>query len=209
MPPSPPPGATIIDPRALAEHISRRRFGWVVFTNANMAPHLRPTDGTRFVYDLFAPKILELLASGRTDRNWLDDAAKKERALALADHVFVNGTRKIGYALGWLLRPAVHEHRTRQLGLDPLEPGDPLDHLSVVEMPVPLPDGVVPRPAGRPSGAPLRVGVAGYTQPWSGQGALSPAVALPRALGHEVHVLTPPHWGRADAVTPEPIPGGS
>lgn len=207
IPPSPPPGTSILDPTALGEFIAGERFTHVVFSNANMGPHLGPVAGTSFVFDLFAPKVLELLASGRTDRDWTAEAEKKERALALADHVFVNGRRKIAYALGWLLRPSVDRHRTSTLGLDRLVVGDPLKYLSLVEMPVPLPDGIDVRPPGRPPGAELRVGVAGYTQPWSGQGDVSPAVEIPRALGHHVHVLTPPHWGRTDAVTPSPIAG--
>ena len=207
IPPSPPPGTSIVEPAALGEFIAGGGFSHVVFSNANMGPHLAPVPGTSFVFDLFAPKVLELLASGRSDRDWTAEATKKERALALADHVFVNGRRKIAYALGWLLRPSVDRHRTSTLGLDRLIDGDPLEHVSLVEMPVPLPEGIDVRPPGRPPGRELRVGVAGYTQPWSGQGDVSPAIEIPRALGHHVHVLTPPHWGRADAVTPTPIAG--
>lgn len=207
IPPSPPAGTSIVDPGDLGGFIAGGRFSHVVFTNANMGPHLAPVRGTSFIFDLFAPKILELLASGRTDKDWATEAAKKERSLALADHVFVNGRRKIGYALGWLLRPAVDRHRTTTLGLDRLVDGDPMRHLSLVEMPVPLPDGIEPRAPGRAPDRELRVGVAGYTQPWSGDGDVSPAIEIPRSLGHHVHVLTPPHWGRADAVTPPPIAG--
>ncbi len=198
-PPSPPPNSIVVDPTGLGALIADREFELVVFTNSNLSPHLSPRAGTRFVYDMFAPKILELLASDRTDRDWRDDARRKERAFALADHVFVNGRRKFGYALGWLLRPSVDLIRTETLELPPLIDGDPLRHVSLVEMPVPLPRGLEPRPAGQPPGDRLRVGVAGYTQPWSGEGGGSPAIAVPRDLGHDVHVLTPRHWGRADA----------
>ena len=147
-----------------------------MFTNANMAPHLQPTPGTTYIFDMFAPKILELLSSGRTDRDWEKDAAKKERAMALADHVWVNGRRKIGYALGWLLRPSVERIRTEKMGKHRLITGDPMRHVSLVEMPVPLPDGVEVRAADHGASTPLRVGVAGYVQRWS---ALDERVSSP------------------------------
>jgi hypothetical protein len=194
-PPTPPPGVSIVDPVELADFIAARQFSHVAFTNANMAPHLQPTPGTTYIFDMFAPKILELLSSGRTDRDWEKDAAKKERAMALADHVWVNGRRKIGYALGWLLRPSVERIRTEKMGKRRLITGDPMRHVSLVEMPVPLPDGVEVRAADHGASTPLRVGVAGYVQRWSALDDVSPAQHIPLELGHEVHMMAPTHWG--------------
>ncbi|MGI9608340.1 MAG: hypothetical protein ACR2P0_19580 [Acidimicrobiales bacterium] len=202
VPPSPPPGVTVLDPNGLAEFIEARGYDHVVFTNANMAPHLRPNDGTTYVFDMFAPKILELLASGRHDRDWVDDARRKERALALSDHVLVNGRRKYGYALGWLLRPSVERIRINDHGLRRLVDGDPAEHVSIVEMPIPLPPGIgvecTPRAGGQ-----VRVGMAGYTQAWSVLDDQAPAISAPLDAGFEVHVLAPRHWGGADSATAE------
>ena len=37
--------------------------------------------------------------------------------MALADSVWVNGNRKLGYGLGWLVRPDVDAIRTNEFGL--------------------------------------------------------------------------------------------
>lgn len=204
----PPPGATVVDPTDLHEFIVANSFETVVFTNANMAPHLHPVQGTQFVFDMFAPKILELLSSGRTDRDWARDARRKERALALADHVWVNGHRKLGYALGWLLRPSVDRIRTEELGLTRLIEGDPMKHVSVVEMPVPLPRDVSVRSPQAAAGV-LRVGVAGYVQRWSALDQIPAAYTAAVDTGHELHVLQPEHWGGSapDAAPPADPPG--
>ena len=207
-PPSPPAGVRIVDPTDLRGLIEQRRPDVVVFTNANMIPHLGPVEGVRFVFDLFAPKILELLSSGRTDRDWADDAARKERAMALADHVWVNGRRKLGYALGWLLRPSVQRIRTEQMGKPALIDGDPMRHLSLVEMPVPFPNGIGLPEASAPRSGPLRIGNAGYAQAWSVLSTEEPTQQLPLSLGHELHVLAPTHWGGATEGTAAPLPKG-
>lgn len=206
-PPTPPSATTVIDPTNLQAFIEERGFRVVVFTNANMISHLRPVAGTHFVFDMFAPKILELLSSGRSDRDWAADAARKERAMALADQVWVNGRRKLGYALGWLLRPSVQRIRTDRYGLQPLIDGDPMRHLSLVEMPVPLPTGIAPT-AHAPTEAHLRVGNAGYAQAWSVLSDTEPTQQLPVSLGHELHVLAPPHWGGSAGIAPPPLPKG-
>jgi len=198
-----PPAVTVVNPTDLHEFIVTNSFETVVFTNANMAPHLHPVPGTRFVFDMFAPKILELLSSGRTDRDWAREARRKERALALADHVWVNGHRKLGYALGWLLRPSVDRIRTEELGLPRLVTGDPMQYVTTVEMPVPLPAGTEVRDQ-RPAAGALRVGVAGYVQRWSALDDVPAAYHAATAAGHELHVLQPEHWG-GSAPDAEPV----
>ena len=203
LPPAAPPGAIIANPSDLAELIASNGYTDVVYTNANMAPHLQPRDGVRYIYDLFAPKVLELLCSEQ-DRaaEWQELASKKERAMALADHVWVNGTRKLGYAYGWLLRPSVQRIRAERFGKETLIDGDPSKLCSVVEMAVPLPDGVEVRaPSYRPSGA-LKIAMAGYAQSWSGSDRSTLITALLEA-GHDLHVLAPRHWGNPNAVVAE------
>ena len=207
-PPSPPTGVSVVDPTDLRTFIEQRRPEIVVFTNANMIPHLAPVEGVRFVFDMFAPKILELLSSGRTDRDWAADATRKERAMALADHVFVNGRRKLGYALGWLLRPSVQRIRTEQFGKPALIDRDPMRHLSLVEMPVPFPTGIELPAEHRTTDGTLRIGNAGYAQAWSVLSTEEPTQQLPLTLGHELHVLAPKHWGGSDDGNRAPLPRG-
>lgn len=193
-PPNPPPGVAIVDPRLLMDHIRLGGFDTVVFTNANMTPHLEAADGVRYVFDMFAPKLLESLASTAPGRSWKEMAIEKERGLALADEVWVNGRRKLGYALGWLLRPSVDEQRTIGFAKPSLIGDDLLSHIKVVEMPVPLPDGVDNHPARENSTAPLKLGVAGYAQQWSALRTVHPVHQLV-ADHHTLHALLPTHWG--------------
>jgi len=139
--PAPPPGAIVVQPTALHDLIIDGRYQAVVFINANLTPHLRPIPGVHFVYDLFAPKLLESLASTGPTRPWQEQSAEKSRAMALADSVWVNGHRKLGYGLGWLVRPDVDRIRTHEFGLPSIVDANVADRLSVVEMPVPLPQG--------------------------------------------------------------------
>ncbi len=192
--PHPPPGTSIVDPRSLMAYIREGTFDTVVFTNANMTPHLEAHDGVRYVFDMFAPKLLEALASSSPGRSWVEMAHEKERGVALADEIWVNGRRKLGYALGWLLRPAVDDLRMNEFSKPSLIGHDLMAHVQVVEMPVPLPAGIDNQPVRLTSTAPLNLGVAGYTQQWSALRAVHPVHQLV-ADEHTLHALLPSHWG--------------
>ncbi len=207
--PEPPKGAIVTQPATIHDIIIERRFEVVVFINANLSPHLRPIPGVHFVYDLFAPKLLESLASSGATRPWQDQSAEKSRAMALADSVWVNGHRKLGYGLGWLVRPDVDAIRTGDFGLPSIVDADVADRLSVVEMPVPLPEGLrsTPPASDKPG---IRLGVAGYAQAWSALAAVHPGHQLLVDNGHELHALLPGHWGGAPSSTPSnALPSGT
>lgn len=193
--PHPPAHTAVVNPTLLMDHIRDGSFDTVVFSNANMTPHLDAIGGVRFIFDMFAPKLLESLASGSPGRPWNEMAVEKERGFALADEIWVNGRRKLGYALGWMLRPTVDDVRQSQFGKPSLIEQDVLDQVRVVEMPVPLPDGVSNEPTRMNASTPLSLGVAGYAQQWSALPAIHPVHQLVVDSGHHLHGLVPHHWG--------------
>ncbi len=201
IPPA-PPGSVIVSPTALMAYIDATSPDVVVFINSNMSSHLEPRPGVRFIYDFFAPKILEATSSTAGGRPFADIATEKERALALADEVWVNGRRKMGYALGWLLRDGVEQLRTDVFGLPSHRSGDLTEPLRLVEMPVPLPNGVTVDDATGSPGPGTRIGIAGYAQNWSTLSAVAPGHSILVEHGHELHALTPQHWAANPADAP-------
>ncbi len=177
----------------------------VVFINSNLTPHLRPRPGVRYIYDLFAPKVLELeasagLSSPETERAVAELTAVKVRALAMADAVWVNGARKLGYARGWLDRSDVRAARS-ELGRRP----DASVPISVVDMAVPLPVDVssaLSAAADASPGFTRRLGIAGYAQKWSALESVHPGHQQLVDAGHELHALLPGHWGGSPSTTP-------
>jgi predicted Zn-dependent protease len=58
---------------------------------------------TKFIYDLFAPKILEQISSEINSRSIIDTSINlKADALLTSDAFCINGEKKFGYILGWL-----------------------------------------------------------------------------------------------------------
>ena len=196
-----PPHTTVVAADHLQQHIVDGGFDVVVFTNANLTPFLEPIPGVRFVYDLFAPKLLERLASSDAGTTWDEQVAQKERALALADTVWVNGRRKLGYAAGWLLRTGVAEWRQR-FGKPSLIGSAMLADVQVVDMPIALPNELEPSIDRSTPGA---VGVAGYAQQWSQLPTVHPAHQAVVDAGLDLHVLVPRHWGAGNAPTPTSV----
>lgn len=200
--PTAPPGTVVVSPTELMTHIDDIKPEVVVFINSNMTSHLEPRSGVRFVYDFFAPKLLESTSSATGGRPFAEIAAEKERALALADEIWVNGRRKMGYALGWMLRDGVEQQRIGAFGLPSLRTGDLTAPLRLVEMPVPLPDGITLDGANGSSGPRTRLGIAGYAQHWSTLSAVAPGHSILVEHGHELHALTPQHWAADPASAP-------
>ena len=202
--PPPPPATAVVSPPDLIGHIKAGSFEVVVFINANLTPHLAPIAGVHFVYDMFAPKLLERLASPGAAQSWDDEVALKERALGLADSIWVNGRRKLGYALGWVMRPGVERWRVEEFGRSSLFESDPATRLTLVEMPVapiggehdPLPD------PDRGEGSSRRAAVAGYAQAWSALASVHPCHQAIVDAGHELHALLPAHWAQGDSAAP-------
>lgn len=199
--PMAPEGSHVVDTAALMASIDDVGPEVVVFINANLTPQLEPRHDVRFVYDLFAPKVLELeasidLAPAEVDRAVAELTRTKTRALALADAIWVNGARKIPYAAEWASHPAVAEQRSA-LGRGPIQ----RDAITVVNMAVPLPDGVGPVETP-PANSPARLGIAGYAQRWSTLEAVHPGHQLLADAGHELHALLPSHWGGNSEAAP-------
>ena len=191
---NPPGGVSAVEPTELMTFIEGHRANVVVFINANLTPHLRPLPGVTFVYDLFAPKMLERLASSPEPATWDVEVAKKERALALADLVWVNGRRKLGYALGWLMRPGVEEQRAL-LGKPSILASDPAARVSLVEMPVVATSSDT---SSEPASGAIQVGIAGYAQHWSRLRNEHPGHRAIVDAGHSLHALLPQHWAAGD-----------
>lgn len=200
--PTLPEGTSIVEVPDLMDHVDATGANTVVFTNANLSPHLQPRGGVRFVYDLFAPKMLERLASPTPELDWDALSDQKERALALADLVWVNGRRKMGYALGWMLRPGTEAHR-RAMGKPSMFEADPAERIQLVEMPVLAiealdHDSAV---ASGPKGV-ARIGIGGYAQHWSVLPEVHPAHSVLSSTGHELHALLPQHWSAGSSPAP-------
>ena len=201
--PEPPDGVAVVSPSALMDHIDATGPEVVVFINSNMSSHLEPRPDVRYVYDFFAPKMLEATSSAQGGRPFADIAAEKERALALADEVWVNGRRKMGYALGWMLRDGVEQLRTETFGLPSHRVGDLTSPLRLVEMPVPLPAGVSVDAAQGSAGPGTRLGIAGYAQNWSTLASVAEGHEILVGHGLELHALTPQHWAADPSRAPQ------
>ena len=196
-----PDGAAVVELPELMDHIATTGVETVVFTNANLTPHLRPQEIVSFVYDLFAPKMLERLASPAPEAGWDDLAEQKERALALADAVWVNGRRKLGYALAWMMRPGVEAHRNA-MGKASMFASDPASRVQLVEMPVLPVDTASENTSGTVDSEHCRIGIGGYAQPWSTLPEIHPAHRALSDAGHEIHALIPQHWAAGDTPAP-------
>jgi glycosyltransferase involved in cell wall biosynthesis len=150
----------------------------VVTINFNQIDHLEAAPGLTFVFDGFAPRLLErehrdpgTFPAGPLQR--LEE--QKLRALQLCDAVIVNGHRKVDYYRSWLERAGR---------------GDEAVPLRVVEMPV-APAAPDPVPG------PLRVAVAGYLQPWSPPGPWLDVLGDHLDDGLEADAVVARHWGGA------------
>jgi glycosyltransferase involved in cell wall biosynthesis len=153
--------------------------------NANQADHVFESPGVRFVYDLFAPRLLEVGHRGDGDQAATLDRirSRKVKALGLASAVTLNGRRKAGYAAAWL------ERAGRDPGTVPT---------AVVPMPVePLESKPHPEP---------RLVLGGYLQHWSRPGAWLDRVAG-AADGVPIEIVTGRHWGTAREPDPGPYLG--
>jgi len=188
-PPPLRPGTIALHPDEMAAYLATREPATVVMTNSNQVRSLRRSAGLRHVFDFFAPKMLELAyqyGEDHPDEQLLQLRERKIAALDLADAVAINGTKKLGYVLGWIMQT---HHDPRRLPLD------------VVNMAVPG----IERP-GRRDG-PLRFAIAGYLQGWSIPGQWLQVVADHVAGNEDVslEILLQTHWGQSRAGFPVPL----
>lgn len=156
----------------------------VVLTNSNQYDDVAGIPDTRYVFDFFAPKLLELVCHEGADVERDRLAALRERkirALAGADAVILNGEKKRPYVLGWLL----------QTDRD-------VTQVPMLSVPMCVPVRDLKPPAVQP---PLRVGIAGYLQAWSQPGDWLDVVGAAADDGRiELHLLLPPHWGGSGTI---------
>ncbi len=173
------PQTLVLPGQRLMEYLTARRPVVAVMTNSNQVNQLHRDEGVRFVFDFFAPKVLEMI-SDREVRYPLEEVQELRRrkisALSLADAIIVNGAKKLPYVLAWLLQT------DRDVRTIPT---------AVVPMCVPLGHH---RPA-RTDG-PLRLGIAGYIQAWSTANEwvrqLDDVLSQPEVF---LDVVRPRHWG--------------
>lgn len=179
-----PDGALVLAAAEIPELIRSRAPSVVVLTNSNQYDQVAGIPDTRYVFDFFAPKVLELVCHEGDDVDWQrlqHLRERKIRALGGSDAVILNGEKKWPYVLGWLLQTDRDVTRVPMLS---------------VPMSVPVREPVPPT-----LGSPLRVGIAGYLQAWSQPGdwldVVRTAVDEDRI---ELHLLLPPHWGGAGSI---------
>lgn len=185
VPPAQPRGTLTAPVRAVADYCRTHSADALVMTNSNHVGALDgDLDGTRLVYDFFAPKMLELAEQAPPERREDELARLQERklaALSRSDAVIVNGAKKLPYVQEWVARSG--------------RAGIPVE---VVTMPLPP---VAPRPA---EDGPIRAVVSGYLQPWSILGPWAAAIRPMLDAGRiELHILVGTHWGSG---TPTQLP---
>jgi hypothetical protein len=181
IPPTAQPGTVLLHSSDLGAYLQQQAPAVVVLTNSNQVDNLRPTEGLRFVFDFFAPKMLELICDKSRSNRAAELEALRERKLRgieLAQAFIVNGYKKVPYFLAWLMQS---DH-------------DVLDTpLETVFMPVP---GCVGGSSQAHEG--LRFAMAGYLQGWSLPGEwLERLVDRLDAAGASLDVLMPVHWGQS------------
>jgi hypothetical protein len=94
----------------LGELLELQKFDVVIFTNYIQYIHVIDKieagafRATEFIYDFFAPKLLENRSNPRTtDATIQTEIALKQRALRVSSAILVNGSKKIPYVTAWLL----------------------------------------------------------------------------------------------------------
>jgi len=173
------PQTLVLPGQHLMEYLTARRPVVAVMTNSNQIINLHSAEGVRFVFDFFAPKVLEMIAD-REARYPLEEVQELRRrkisALSLADAVIVNGAKKLPYVLAWLLQTD-------------------RDVRSVPTAVVPMCTSLGQHRPAR-TGGPLRLGIAGYVQAWSRANEwvkqLDDVLSHPEVL---LDVVRPRHWG--------------
>ena len=182
-----PPQSSIVRADELSQYIEARSPCTVVFCNSNQIDHLRKLEGVRYVFDFFAPKMLELAYEFGSEYP-LDKVERlrerKIRALNLADCVVVNGEKKLPYVGAWLEQT---NHGSN---------GVPVATLNM-----PVPGLFTEKPAG------LNLIIAGYIQGWNNLDfGLEPVLDCLDPPTVTLDVLAPVHWGQSsDIATDSPV----
>jgi hypothetical protein len=181
------PDVEVRSPSEFMSRLKAERPAAAVMINGNQAEHLTRSRGLRFVYDGFAPRMLEIAfrTAGSTERDLARTAHSEGRAMRLADAVIVNGRFKVGWYLAWLI------HAERDVRKVPVR---------VVEMTVPA----AARPFSGPAASPPTAVMAGYRHDWTTVPAAVEATI--RAAGDRLHLVLVEgrHWGTSRPERPDP-----
>lgn len=99
----------------LGEFILNGMFEFVIMTNYPGFTHIIDDIeqgrflSSKFIYDFFAPRVLEEASDPRADAAKIAEwTALKQRALRASAAVLVNGSKKIPYVTAWLLASKAH-----------------------------------------------------------------------------------------------------
>ena len=186
---SPPRGCDVVKSRDVSAFLEAQRFHAVVLTNFNQVGALRGVSGAAVVYDMFAPRLLELLAT-QLPRNQLRKKlaemwARKAEALRLASLVIVNGAKKLAYCQR-LVSLATGSQDTKTVVV-PM--GLPAHGDAGSSRPPPASEVSLP--------ARSRVLMAGYLQGWSLPGPwVKDAVSEIKDNNGILEIIAPEHWAQ-------------
>ncbi len=176
------PGTAVVRPVDMADFFAARAPATVIITNSNQYERVAGIDGLTIVFDMFAPKVLELECARPPASAEAIAKLRQRKATALAgsDAYIVNGAKKVPYLHDWLAKAGV----------------DPAASLIVtVNMAVPVRH---PETWVRTGGA-VRLLVAGYQQPWSAPGEWLETVYSRLSADMRLSILRPRHWGSRGA----------
>ncbi len=170
------PRAIAVRPVDLRSFFSTRAPATVIITNFNYIEAVEGIDGLDIVFDLFAPKVLELRCGVPAPAAAAVARAteRKIRALQSASGFLVNGRKKLPYLSSWLERAGVKAAPSR---------------VAVAEMAVPA------SPLAPDTDGPLRLVMGGYVQKWSRPGAWLDVVAAHLPADAVVSIALNSHWG--------------
>jgi hypothetical protein len=93
----------VISNRLIQSFIEKHKPKYVIFTNSNILKSLVPLEGVKFIYDFFAPKLLELKYSPDYSQEAYEKLKlEKQYALNICLAVIANGEKKLDYVKSFL-----------------------------------------------------------------------------------------------------------
>lgn len=177
----------VVRPVDLRTFLTNRAPATVVITTSNFFDLVNGIDGIDVVFDLFAPKVLELACSVPPASEDAIDRLRerKVQALAGASAYVVNGEKKRPYLQGWLSDAGVDPDTARIVG---------------TKMAIQGTESTAPAVS---SGGPLRLATTGYVQRWSQPGTWLEAVTSKLSNDMVLSTVLATHWGeRAQVSSP-------
>lgn len=173
------PFTAVVRPVDLRDFLTTRAPATVLITNSNQIDRVEGIEGIALVFDMFAPKMLELSCGQPPPSPAALDrlAERKRRALQASSGYVVNGAKKLPYLADWLSDSAV----------------DPTNvPVALAEMALP---STVSSSSPARNGGPLQLLIAGYVQNWSRPGRWLEQVGERLSEAVLLDVMLPSHWG--------------